>query len=149
MRLALVHARFGTLELLRYPSFSAPTLALPAVFFVFFALPRAGGREAVLLASFAAYAVLSVAFFQFGVGIATDRARPWETYVRTLPVGAGARMAARALSAIVFAAASVGGIPVAIAQPPAAGPTRPTRVVARAAPSASRVCESRRRCAAR
>ncbi len=116
MRLALVHARFGTLELLRYPSFSAPTLALPAVFFVFFALPRAGGREAVLLASFAAYAVLSVAFFQFGVGIATDRARPWETYVRTLPVGAGARMAARALSAIVFAAASV-GVVVVVAVP--------------------------------
>jgi ABC-2 type transport system permease protein len=116
VRLVLVHARYGTLELLRYPSFSAPTLALPAIFFLFFALPRAGGRAEVLLASFAAYAVLSVAFFQFGVGIAVERARPWETYLRTLPVGAGTRMGARALSAIVFAAASV-GVVVAVAVP--------------------------------
>jgi ABC-2 type transport system permease protein len=116
VRLALVHARAGTLELLRYPSFSVPTLGLPAIFFLFFALPRAGGRAGVLLASFAAYAVLSVAFFQFGVAIAVDRARPWETFVRTLPVGAGTRLCARALSAAVFAIASVAAV-VAVAVP--------------------------------
>jgi ABC-2 type transport system permease protein len=110
MRLVLVHARFGTLELLRYPSFSVPTLALPAIFFAFFGLPRAHGRAEVLLASFAAYAVLSVAFFQFGVAIAAERTRPWETYLRTLPVGAGTRMSARALSALLFASASVGAV---------------------------------------
>jgi ABC-2 type transport system permease protein len=112
MRLALVHARYGTLELLRYPSFSVPTLALPAIFFAFFGLPRAAGHAEVLLASFAAYAVLSVAFFQFGVAIAAERSRPWEMYVRTLPVGAGTRMCARALSALVFATASVAAVVV-------------------------------------
>lgn len=116
MRLALLHARFATLELLRYPSFSVPTLALPAVFFAFFALPRAHGRAEVLLASFAAYAVLSVAFFQFGVGIAADRVRPWETFVRTLPAGAGTRLAGRTLSALLFATASV-AVVVAVALP--------------------------------
>lgn len=107
VRLALLHARVSTLELLRYPTFSVPTLALPAVFFAFFGLPRAAGRAEVLLGSFAAYAVLSVAFFQFGVGIATDRARPWEGFVRTLPVGAVSRLWGRVLSAGVFAAASL------------------------------------------
>ena len=33
------------------------------------------------------FAVIGVAFFQFGVGIAVDRASPWEAYLRTLPVG--------------------------------------------------------------
>jgi ABC-2 type transport system permease protein len=116
VKLVFVHARASTLELLRYPSFSIPTLALPAIFFAFFGLPRAHGRADVLLASFAAYAVLSVAFFQFGVAIAVERARPWETYVRTLPVGAATRMCARALSAFLFAAASVAAV-VAVAVP--------------------------------
>jgi ABC-2 type transport system permease protein len=35
---------------------------------------------------------------------------PWETYVRTLPVGVGARLLARLLSAAVFAAAAAAGV---------------------------------------
>jgi ABC-2 type transport system permease protein len=116
VRLVLAHTRAGTVELLRYPSFSVPTLAFPGIFFLFFALPRAGGRAEVLLASFAAYAVLSVAFFQFGVAIAVERSRAWEAFLRTLPVGVGTRLAARALSAAGFAAVSV-GVVVAVAVP--------------------------------
>jgi ABC-2 type transport system permease protein len=107
MRLVVVHARLATLELLRYPSFIVPTLAFPPLFFVLFALPRASGRAGVLVASFAAYAVLSVAFFQFGVGIAVERTRSWELYLRTLPVGAATRLGGRALSALCFATASL------------------------------------------
>ncbi len=107
MKLAFLHARAATLELLRYPSFSVPTLALPTIFFAFFALPRAEGQADVLLASFVAYAVLSVAFFQFGVGIAADRVRPWERFVRTLPVSAAGRLGGRLMSAAVFATAAL------------------------------------------
>jgi ABC-2 type transport system permease protein len=103
----LAHTRAQTLALVRYPSFSVPTLALPAIFFAFFGLPRAAGRADVLVGSFCAYAVMSVAFFQFGVGIAQDRTRPWELYLRTLPVAPGARLAARLLAAGAFAAGSV------------------------------------------
>jgi ABC-2 type transport system permease protein len=116
MRLVLVHARAATLELLRYPAFSIPTLALPAIIFVLFGLPRAEGRANILLASFAGYAVLSVAFFQFGVGIAAERTRPWEAFLRTLPVGTGTRLAARGLSAGVFATAAVAAV-LAVAVP--------------------------------
>jgi ABC-2 type transport system permease protein len=116
VKLAFLHARTATRELLRYPSFSIPTLALPAMFFAFFALPRAHGRADVLVASFVAYAVLSVAFFQFGVGIAADRARPWERFVRTLPVGPASRLWGRVMSAAVFAAAAVGAV-LAVAIP--------------------------------
>ena len=58
------------------------------------------------MATFAGFAVIGVAFFQFGVGIAVDRASPWESYLRTLPVGPLVRLAARLVSAALFALAA-------------------------------------------
>src|SRR5215471_10061647 len=58
------------------------------------------------MATFAGFAVIGVAFFQFGVGIPTERASPWETYLRTLAVGPGVRLGARVLSAVLFAVAA-------------------------------------------
>jgi ABC-2 type transport system permease protein len=93
VRLVLLHARVGTLELLRYPAFSIPTLAFPALFFLLFVAPRTDADPNLLLASFAGFAVLAVAFFQFGVGIAAERESPWERYVRTLPLRLRVRFA--------------------------------------------------------
>ena len=106
MKLALVHARANLLQLLRYPTFAVPTLLLPAILYAFFGLPQAHDRPNLLMASFAAYAVLSVAFFQFGVGIAADRMDPWEAYLRTLPVTSAARFCARVLAALAFGVGS-------------------------------------------
>jgi ABC-2 type transport system permease protein len=108
MRLAVLHARAQTLELLRYPAASVPTLALPALFFVFFGLSRPAELATPTMASFAAFAILGVAFFQFGVGIAADRVSPWERYLRTLPVGSRTRFGARLLSAFAFALGAAG-----------------------------------------
>ncbi len=108
MRLILLHARASTLELLRYPAFSVPTLAFPALFFLLFVAPRVDVDPDLLLASFAGFAVLAVAFFQFGVGIATERDSPWERFVRTLPLRARVRFAARVLSATAFGLGSAG-----------------------------------------
>jgi ABC-2 type transport system permease protein len=106
MRLALVHTRLQILELVRFPSFSVATLAFPALFFVLFGLPRAKGHENVLLASYAAFAVLGVGFFQFGVSTAIERTTTWSVWMRTLPAPAMARIAGRVLSALAFAGAS-------------------------------------------
>jgi ABC-2 type transport system permease protein len=106
MKLVLVHWRASTLELARHPSFSIPTLLFPTLFFLAFGAPRAGRHANGFLASYTGFAVLGVAFFQFGVGIANDRASPWEQYLRTLPAGVGKRFAARLLSALVFGLAS-------------------------------------------
>jgi ABC-2 type transport system permease protein len=103
MRLVLVHARAMTVELLRYPAYLVPTLLLPTVFFLFFVEPGPRVAATARMATFAGFAVIGVAFFQFGVGIAIDRASPWEAYLRTLPVGAPARLAARLASAALFA----------------------------------------------
>lgn len=102
MRLVLLHTRAATIELLRYPAFSVPTLGFPALFFLLFVAPRADGNARALLASFAGFAVLAVAFFQFGVGIAADRESSWERFVRTLPLRIRVRFAARILSAALF-----------------------------------------------
>jgi len=106
MRLTLVHARAMTLELLRYPSFSVPTIAFPALFFLLFVAPRGDRDATLLLASFAGFAFLAVAFFQFGVGIAAERESPWERFLRALPAGARVRFIARLVSGALFGLAS-------------------------------------------
>jgi ABC-2 type transport system permease protein len=107
VRLTLLHARAQTLELLRLPAYVVPTLAFPAMFHVFFAVPKSDdGRASVTMAFFAGFAILGVALFQFGVGIAAERASPWERYLRTLPIRASARFGARFVSALAFGGAA-------------------------------------------
>ena len=103
MRLALLHARSATLELLRLPAYLVPTLAFPLLFFLVFAAPNVDAAEADIAAVlFAGFAVIGVALFQFGVGIANERVSPWESYLRTLPIDPPIRFAGRVLSACVF-----------------------------------------------
>ena len=106
MRLTFLYARAMTLELLRYPAFSVPTLAFPGLFFLLFVASRDDVDATLLVASFAGFAFLAVAFFQFGVGIAAERETPWERFLRTLPVRTTVRFAARMLSGTVFGLAS-------------------------------------------
>jgi ABC-2 type transport system permease protein len=107
--LALAHFRALTLELVRLPAFIVPTLFFPVLLLLFFGVSRGGGTHQanLIFASYAAFAVLGVAFFEFGVGIAEDRKSPWESYLRTLPLPAHIRFAARILSALAIGAASV------------------------------------------
>jgi ABC-2 type transport system permease protein len=108
MRLALVHAHVTLLALGRYPTFAVPTLLLPTLFFVLFGLPDSDVSHAVITASFTAYAVFTVVFFLFGVGIAGERESPWEAYLRTLPIRVRSRLAGRVLAAFTFAGVGAG-----------------------------------------
>jgi ABC-2 type transport system permease protein len=124
MSLVLAYARASVQQLLRIPAYSVPTLLFPSFFFLLFGA-RAADRDPVwLTAGFAATAVLGVAFFQFGVGLAIERSSPWERYARTLPVGASTRLAAQVLSAVVFAALSAGAV-VAVAGAVTGSPLSP------------------------
>lgn len=107
MNVLAAHVRAQTIELLRFPAYSVPTLAFPALLFLLFATPTDTSDPEVALAGFAAVAVLAVAFFQFGVGIAAERATPWESFLRVLPIASRTRIAARLASALLFASASV------------------------------------------
>jgi ABC-2 type transport system permease protein len=107
MRIALAHGKDQTLQHLRAPGYLLPTLALPGLFyFLFEGQDQDAGLVTHLMASYAMWAILGVAFFQFGVGIAEERTTPWERFLRTLPLSAGQRLAGRVLSAAVFAAAA-------------------------------------------
>jgi len=105
MRLAWLHARIATLELLRYRSFSVPTLLFPTAAYLVFGR-RIHAPANVLMSYYAAFAVLGVAFYQFGVGIAAERVLPWTAFVRILPVSQAARFGARIMSALAFALGS-------------------------------------------
>jgi ABC-2 type transport system permease protein len=107
MRIALAHCKDQTLQHLRTPGYLLPTLALPGLFyFLFEGDDREVGLVTHLMASYAMWAILGVAFFQFGLGIAEERTTAWERYLRTLPLSAGQRLAGRVLSAALFAAAA-------------------------------------------
>ena len=108
MRLAFVHARAILVSFGRYPTFAVPTLLLPTLFFALFGLPNSHVPHRVITASFTAYAVLTVVFFQFGVGIAGERETPWESYLRTLPIRVRARIAGRVIASFAFAAVGTG-----------------------------------------
>ncbi len=104
------HFRASLLQLARTPAYSVITVMLPAVIFVFIGTTITESRTGanVVMASFAVFAALGVAFFQFGVGIANGRESPWEKFARVLPVSPVVRFLATIMTATAFATVAVG-----------------------------------------
>jgi ABC-2 type transport system permease protein len=119
--LLLAHVRVGCLELLRQPQYWLPSLSFPFFFFALFGisgapqvvaqLPPGLGSE-VILAQFLCFGLLTIMFFQFGVGIAEDRRQPWEVTLRALPASGAVRFGGRVGVALVFSFLAV--IPVSL-----------------------------------
>ena len=107
--LLVEHFRATMLGLIRTPAYSASTILIPSLVFLFLGATFADTREAANLAlgSISIFAVLGIAFFQFGVGIANERLTPWEAFVRILPVPRGTRFAAMILSGLAFTMAAL------------------------------------------
>lgn len=115
MSLVLTHARYQFLETLRIPVAVIATVFFPAASMLFFVVPNVADdpRAATLAtASMVVFATMVTCLFQYGAGVAEDRALPWEPFVRTLPSGAGPRFAARVLVGTAFVLVAV--IPVVI-----------------------------------
>ena len=109
------HFKDQMLQHLRAPGYLIPTLAMPALFFFLFEGESESTVDATfIMASYTMWAILAVAFFQFGVGIASARSTPWESFLRTLPLPPLLRMAGRLLAATVFAVIA-GAIVVVVA----------------------------------
>ena len=108
MRLIAAHIRVTLLGLVRSPAYWVPTLLFPTMLYLFFgARIVAPDAASFALASWSVYAVLGVAFYQFGVGVAQDRESPWDTYLRILPAGSLPPLVAQIAVAILFAIAAV------------------------------------------
>jgi len=111
------YSRLILIELMRTPSYVIPSVLFPTMFFCIFALPYA--KTAAIadteMLSFVAFALIGVTLFQFGVGVAMERGRPWERYLRTLPANPLVRFAARVNAAIAFGAVA-GGLVAVVAR---------------------------------
>jgi ABC-2 type transport system permease protein len=111
MLAAQTRAQF--ISLWRIPAFSITSLILPVMFFAFFGLPNvkynyAGvNAGAYLLASFGAYAVSSMMVFNFGIGVAQERASKVDLLMRATPLPPLVYMLARLITAATFGVISV------------------------------------------
>lgn len=117
MSVLLLHARYQFLETIRVPIAILGTLLFPPLFMLLFVVsnPVVGGHpEAATLAAgqMAFFATVSAYMFNLGAGVAEDRARPWQSYVRTLPAGPVNELGGRLLNAVGLALLSL--IPVAL-----------------------------------
>lgn len=113
--LTRAHARIALLDLFRSPSYVVPTVAFPALFFALFDLQAARTQASIAdgaTLAFMVFAVTGVCLYQFGVGIAAERGRPWERYLRTLPASIAVRFGARISSALVFGMLAAGCVAV-------------------------------------
>ena len=90
VQLALVHARYQLLEIIRIPVAVVGSAFFPAAAMIFFVVPFAGDDPVgatYATASMVTFSVMSANIFQYGVGVAEDRDQPWNPYTRTLPAG--------------------------------------------------------------
>lgn len=113
--LVLTHTRYQILETIRIPIAVVGSAFFPAASMLFFVVPFAGGdpvSATFATASMVTFAVMSTCLFQYGVGVASDRAEPWDPYTRTLPAGPWPRFAGRLLAGLAFSGISL--VPVLI-----------------------------------
>jgi ABC-2 type transport system permease protein len=107
LRLTWLHLKFQFLETVRIPVAVLGNLLFPALAMFFFVVPQkevAGNRlyATIAVAGLSMFAVVSASLFTHGVGVAEDRAQPFDPFVRSLPAGPGPRMAGRILNGAVF-----------------------------------------------
>lgn len=108
MRLALLHAKYNILETIRIPIAVIGNLMFPTLAMFFFVVPQDVVTSdplwsMVAVGGLAMFSVMSTFMFTFGVGVAEDRALPFDPYLRTMPAGAGPRMVGRILTGCAFA----------------------------------------------
>lgn len=110
MLAAQVRAEF--LRMLRSPEFTGFTMAFPSILYFFIGATNQGVYSGVTakhytLAALAAYSVVNVALFSFGVAVASDRLLHTDALLKASPVRPWVVLAAKGVSAAVFAVTSL------------------------------------------
>ena len=95
-----MHVRMLLTETLRIPIAVIGTMAFPALSLLFFVVPnRVVADDPVFatqaVASLSVFAVMVSALFNLGLTIAENREKPWDPYLRSLPLPAPVRIAAQ------------------------------------------------------
>ncbi|HEX7538147.1 MAG TPA: ABC transporter permease [Dermatophilaceae bacterium] len=106
VRLTGLHARYQFTETIRVPIAVIGTMLFPSLSLLFFVVPQPFAKDpaaaTTATAQLAVFAVMSVCLFNYGVGVAEDRALPWDSYLRTLPVGPSPRLIGRLVNGLAF-----------------------------------------------
>ncbi len=113
----LAHARAGLIETARVPIAIIGTIVFPALSLLFFVVPNRAvadnpefATQAVV--SLSVFAIMVGSLFGFALAVAESREKPWDPYLRTLPVPGIARVAAHLLSTGLLGLVSI--IPVIV-----------------------------------
>ncbi|MCA0436357.1 MAG: ABC transporter permease [Austwickia sp.] len=96
-------------QMVRVPEYLVGIVGVPVILYAMFGLSNAGQRlpggtdvGAMLVASFSAYAVVSLAIFTFGVDVAAERGRGWLRRLRCTPMPMWAYFAAKIAAALLL-----------------------------------------------
>lgn len=113
----LAHYRYLLLEQVRIPIAILSAAAFPALSLLFFVVPfEASSSDPAIattsVAQLCMFGVLTGYLFTFGIGVADDREKPWDPYLRTLPAPATARITGRILVGMTFGLISI--VPVLV-----------------------------------
>ena len=105
-----MHVRALLLETLRVPIAIIGSMVFPAMSLLFFVVPNRAVADDPVLAtqaviSLSVFAVMVSALFNLGLTIAENREKPWDPYLRSLPLPPAVRISAQltATSALSFA----------------------------------------------
>jgi ABC-2 type transport system permease protein len=115
--LLAVQARTDLRIIARSTQFLVGAVAIPPVLFAMFGLPVVGNElpggtpvVTLLMGSFAAYGVVSLALFTFGELVAEDRRRGWMRTLAATPLGPGVTLVGKLAIALACAAVVVGSV---------------------------------------
>lgn len=113
----VAHYRYLLLEQIRVPIAILSAAAFPALSLLFFVVPfEASSADPDIattsVAQLCMFGVLTGYLFTFGIGVADDREKPWDPYLRTLPAPAIARITGRILVGMTFGLISI--VPVLV-----------------------------------
>ncbi|GAC1359282.1 MAG: ABC transporter permease [Vulcanimicrobiaceae bacterium] len=98
------------LRMVRIPAFSLTSILLPIMFYAFFGLPQSQHAYMnttaglYMLASFSAYAVLTIVLFSFGASVSAERGTGATRLMRAAPLRPLAYFAGKIVAAMGFAA---------------------------------------------
>lgn len=105
-RLTWLNLKFQFLEAVRIPIAIIGNMLFPALALTFFVVPFESAREPLVatmsVAQLGLFAIVSSSLFTYGLGVAEDRAQPFDPFVRSLPAGPFPRMAGRVLNGQIF-----------------------------------------------
>jgi ABC-2 type transport system permease protein len=117
LRLYRAHVRAILVETMRVPIAVIGAMAFPAMSLLFFVVPNRAVADDPVFAtqaviSLSVFAVLASSLFNLGLSIAESREKPWDPYLRSLPLSSTVRIGAQLTATSVISLAAI--IPVVL-----------------------------------